>query len=501
VANASEEYREEMISVEAWTTIRYLHAQGKGVRAIAAELGIARNTVRAALRDDQPARYQRPSRPNPQLLPYTDAIGQMALEQQLIGSRILRELQARGYTGGKTALYRYLHTLRASIPSRRVTERFETAPGQQGQFDWSPYTVMLGEQPTKLVAFGLTLGFSRRKHYWLSRDESQPSVFEALEAGFRHFGGVPKELLVDNAKVFVTDARPTHFTWNRHFLELCGHYAVQPVACHPYRPQTKGKVERPFFYLEQHFIKGHTWPGFDDLTRDLAHFVADDLDVRIHSTTQERPLDRFQWEQPHLTPLPTRPFVGTHEQSRSVSWDCLVSFAGSRYSVPWAYAGQRVWVRPSQGVRLTVRNPDGELIASHQLAARKGQTVIDPAHYIGLRAGVPKTRALLSQTFLARFPDHGWLVEGVFRQHPPNGVAHLRAMLALADLYPQEAMHAAFAAARQYDTYAHRFIRGLLEADRPPAPAAVRAAAGAAAPPSAVTADLGVYQALLEGRP
>src|SRR6266545_2751696 len=376
MANASEEYAEEMISVEAWTTIRYLHAQGKGVRAIAAELGIARNTVRSALRDEQRARYQRPRRPNPQLTVYADVIRQMALDQQLIGSRILRELQALGYRGGTTALYTYLQTLRASIPSRRVTERFETAPGQQGQFDWSPYTVMLGDRPTKLIAFGLTLGFSRRKHYWLSHDETQGSVFEALEAGFRHFGGVPKELLVDNAKVFVTDAR-------------------------------------------------------------LARFIVDDLDVRIHSTTQERPLDRFQREQPRLTPLPARPFVGTHEQSRTVSWDCLVSFGGSRYSVPWAYAGHRVWVRASQGVRLTVRNADGEPIATHGLTAVKGTTVIDPAHYVGLRAGVPKTRALLIQAFLARFPEHGWVVDGVFRQHPPNGVAHLRAMLALADLYPQ----------------------------------------------------------------
>lgn len=487
--------------MEAWTTIRYLHAQGKSVRAIAAELGIARNTVRAALRDEQPARYRRPSRPNPQLTPFADAIRHMALEQRLIGSRILRELQALGYCGGKTALYTYLQTLRASIPSRRVTERFETAPGQQGQFDWSPYTVVLGERPTKLIAFGLTLGFSRRKHYWLSHDETQGSVFEALEAGFRHFGGVPKELLVDNAKVFVTDARPDHFTWNRHFLELCGHYAVQPIACHPYRPQTKGKIERPFFYLEQHFIKGHAWPTFDALVGDLAHFITDDLDVRIHGTTQERPRDRFQREQPLLTPLPAHPFVGTHEQSRSVNWDCLVSVGGSRYSVPWAYAGHQVWVRSSQGVRLSVRNQAGEPIATHRLAATKGTTVIDPAHYVGLRAGVPKTRALLTQAFLARFPEHGWFLDGVFRQHPPNGVAHLRAMLALADLYPQEAIHAAFAAARQYDTYAHRFIRSLLEAGGLPAPATVLTASRPPAPRSAVTADLGVYQAFLEGQP
>jgi transposase len=208
-----------MIPVDAWTTIRYLHAQGPSVRAIAKELGLARNTVRAALRQEQPPRYTRPKRPNPQLTPFADAIRQMVLEQQFIGTRILRELRAHGYTGGPTALYRYLRELRAATTPPAAVERFETPPAYQGQFDWSPYQVVLGDQRTPIVVFALTLGYSRRAFYWPSRDETQVSVFEALAAAFAHFGGVPKTLLVDNAKVFVTDARPDRFAWNRHFLE------------------------------------------------------------------------------------------------------------------------------------------------------------------------------------------------------------------------------------------------------------------------------------------
>jgi transposase len=503
---------QEMIPVEAWTTIRYLHAQGKGVRSIAKEVGVARNTVRAALRSEHVPQYRRPPRPNPALAPFVMSIRTMALEQGLIGSRILRELRAQGYAGGKTALYTYLHSLAATQPDHRLTERFETPPGQQAQFDWSPYTVCIGERPVKLVAFGLTLGFSRRKHYWLSLDETQASAFEALEAGFRHFGGVPKELLVDNAKVFVADARPDHFAWNRRFLELCGHYALQPIACHPYRPRTKGKIERPFFYLEQQFLKGRTWPSFEAICDDLVRFVADDLDVQVHGTTRERPIDRFQRERVALTPLPPMPFVGTQEPTRTVSWDCLVSFAGSRYSVPWAYAGQQVWVRATQGRRLRVRNQRGKVVAEHRLAESVGSTVINPEHYTGLRAGLPKTRALLTQRFLERFPAHGWFVTGVYRQHPPNGSAHLRAILGLADLYPATALVTAFAAARQYDTYAHAFIRGLLEAGEP---APVHPASLGSQPQALVAgselvaahdghggiqADLGIYQGLLEAQ-
>ena len=242
--------------MEEWTTIRYLHAQGKGVREISKELGIGRNSVRRALRADERPRYQRPARPNPKLQPFETRIQAWYHQDHLIGSRILRELDKLGYQGGETALYAYLKTLKSALPSTKVTERFETPPGQQGQFDWSPYTIEIGGELRRVIMFGLTLGYSRRKHYSASLDETQGSVFEALEACFWHFEGAPKEVLVDNARAFVVDARPDHFQWNRQFLELCGHYRVQPRACKVRRARTKGKIERPFFFLEQQFKIG-----------------------------------------------------------------------------------------------------------------------------------------------------------------------------------------------------------------------------------------------------
>ncbi|MGQ9684600.1 MAG: IS21 family transposase [Anaerolineae bacterium] len=484
-----------MITVEAWTTIRYLRAQGKSVRAIARELGLARNTVRAALRQDAPPRYTRPKRPNPKLEPFITQIEEMVVQKHFIGSRVLRELRALGYQGGQAALYDYLRTFKAETQRSRLTERFETDPAQQGQFDWSPYTVPLGGIVTRVVIFCLTLAFSRRKFYWPSLDETQASVFEALEAALHYFGGSPKQLLVDNAHVFVSDASPEHFTWNKHFLELCGHYGIEPRACQPGRPRTKGKVERPFFYLEQHFIKGNAWEHFGAFARALAAFASDELDTLIHSTTGERPIDRFQAERALLTPLPSVPFIGTHEEMRKVSWDCLISFGGSRYSVPWPYAAKHVWLRTSQGLKLIVRNQSGEQIACHDLAAKKGSTNIDPSHYEGLRKAVPKTRALLEEAFLGLFPEHAAFIEGLLIQQKNNALKHLRAIVDLAEVYPREALAAAFVAAKDYNTYSHRFIRGLLEAGEW-VPRDMQSADLAG--PNSLTVDLQVYQQILE---
>jgi transposase len=491
-----------LLSVEAWTTIRYLQAQGMGIRAITRELSLSRKAVRRALRSEDVPHYQRPKRPNPQLVPFEVCIRELYFREHLIGSRILRELRLLGYAGSASALYSYLKSLRAQVPSRKATVRYETAPGQQGQFDWSPYTVELGGEPLKVIVYGMTLGYSRRKHYTASLDETQVSIFEAVEGCLRHFGGAPKELLVDNAKAFVLDANPAHFRWNPQFLELCGHYRVQPRACQPYRAQTKGKVERPFFYLEQQFLKGRRFPSFTHLLQELAAFEHDDLDVRVHSTTQERPLDRFAAEAPHLTPLPEARFVGTLALSRKVSWDCLVSFRSSRYSVPAVYAGQLVWLLVSRGTHLLVLDAQRTVIAEHALSTAKGRTVIQDEHYAALRRGPARTYVVLAEQFLARFPQHAAFLEGLTTQHKLNPAAHLRGVLELALLYEAPRLEGAFAVAQEYQTYSHGFIRGLLESGEPPTTSPAHGAAfplaGRALPPAPVRCDLGRYQRLLE---
>jgi transposase len=492
-----------VLGVEAWTTIRYLNAQGVGIRAICRQLGVSRTAVRHALRSEGLPRYQRPPRPNPQLVPYEAQIHRWFLEQHLIGSRILRELRVLGYSGGPTALYSYLKELRTVVPSRKASVRFETPPGRQGQFDWSPYTLEVGGELTKVTVYGMTLGYSRRKHYTVSLDETQASIFEAIEGCFHHFTGTPKELLVDNARALVTDSHPEHFRWNPQFLELCGHYRVQPRACRPYRAQTKGKIERPFFYLEEQFLKGRSFASMLDLHHQLARFEEDDLDVYVHSTTQERAIDRFQAELPHLTPLPEQRFVGTLALSRKVSWDCLVSFRGSRYSVPAVYAGKRVWLLVSRGTHLLILDAQRTIVAEHALSQRHGTTVLIQEHYATLRRVTGRTTVVLAEQFLARFPRQRAFLEGLVAQHKLNPADHLRPILELADVYDVASLEQAFAAARTYNTYSKTFVRGILEQDgvtlATPTEPLVRhdeGVLGIAAP--LVRADLAIYQRVLE---
>ena len=218
--------------MEAWTTIRYLQAQGKGIHAIARELGVSRKAVRRALRTEGPPGYQRAKRTNPQIVPYLAQIRELYFSKHLIGTRILREIQAKGYTGGR--------------PPCTATCA-GSAAAAVGQGDGALRDRAWPAGAVRLVAVHRRAGRRADQGDGLRHDarvfaeqalHGQPGRDPGVDlrgdrACLRHFGGAAKELLVDNPRAFVPDAKPAHFRWNPQFLELCGHYRIKPRACTP----------------------------------------------------------------------------------------------------------------------------------------------------------------------------------------------------------------------------------------------------------------------------
>jgi hypothetical protein len=223
----------------------------------------------------------------------------------------------------------------------------------------------------------------------------------------------------------------------------------------------------------------------------------------VHATTQERPIDRFQSEAAHLTPLPEQRLVSTLALSRKVSWHCLVSFRGSRCSVPAVYAGKRVWLLVSRGTHLLVLDAQRQIIAVHALSERHGTMVLVQDHYATPRRTSARTTVVLSEQFLARFPNQRWFLEGLVAQHKLNPADHLRPILELADVYDLARLAQAFVIARRYNTYSHTFVGGVLEQDGAVAPmtavpiSSVSGGVLGIAPPRVHT-DLGMHQRVLE---
>ena len=459
-----------MIPVNIWTSVKLLREKGHSIKKIARLLSISRNTVRKALRQDSYLEFHdsgksntRPSRS--QVAPFHDRIVEMLIKQQFIGSRIFNELKAQGYHGSRTALYEYLRQLKGALALSTICERYETMPGEMMQFDWSDYTVMIGGALQKVHVFDTILAYSRYRKYSASLDVKQGSVIEAIEDAYRFFEGVGKTILVDNAKSMVLKHARGDLERNPKFLEVMGYYGVEPKACWPRRPQTKGKVENPFYYLQEHFIKGHEFTSFADFLAKLAVFN-DAVNARRHQGIDEIPMDRFlRDEKQMLKPLPEHPFIGVSEEFRKVSHDCLISVLANKYSVPYVHAGKSVWVRISQGCRLHVFSQQGKLIADHALdTGRKHQVVIEQRHYEGLRRRRISDKDLLFSMFRERFPDQAQYVEKLTAVQRFNARHHLFRILDAVNYYPVEAVNRALSRAHQLNSYSAEVVLGLLRA-------------------------------------
>jgi len=216
--------------------------------------------------------------------------------------------------------------------------------------------------------------------------------------------------------------------------------------------------------VEEHFIKGNTFADWADFARRLSHFAAEVLNARIHGTTQERPQDRLLSEQQLLLKLPATRFISCRECFRKVSLDCLVAYGGSRYSVPWQYAGKHVWLRPTQDSGLEILASTGETLARHQLSQEKGKNVVDLKHYQGLRENSGSSKHQLSCLFQRRFPEAaaGRFLEKLLAQYRMNAQVQLQRILALLQSYPRETLLLAFEQALSYNTFSYRFLCGLL---------------------------------------
>ena len=419
--------------MEQWVTIKTLKRRHEdwGTRRLAHTVGVSRNTVKRALAMKDEPHYQRKESPNPAIEPFKEYIYERLIVKQLRGSRVLKELRAKGYDGSQSAFYRYTATLEHTV--KRTFHPYETAPGEQAQFDWSPYTILIDNIWTKVYVFIFLLGFSRYRIYQASLSQTLPSVFEAMENSIVQIGGSPDRTQTDNAKCFILDATRDYIEWNPRYLAFCGHYGFHPSRSLPRHPWSKGKVENPFDYLEDQFIAGNTFTSFEDFLRRLDTFQQE-VNASEHGTTKQEPRVLFERERDALQNLPSTRYVNTKEPVRKVTADCLCSFDGCRYSVPYVFALREVWLRVSKGYLLEIYSSSNTLIATHRLSAVKGKVIIDESHYQNHRIERGNWQRLCTM-FLQKYGDFQWFLDKVQAQKRVNPAYQLTQILDLVPFY------------------------------------------------------------------
>ena len=174
--------------------------------------------------------------------------------------------------GGYTAVTDILRELR---PPRTggFEVRFETPPGEQAQVDFAQFDLEFTDEPDvrRIVwLFSMVLGCSRLIWARFVVHQDLQSMLRCHIAALEAIGGAPREILYDRMKTAVIGEDPDGLViYNRALLDLARHYGFQPRACRPYRPKTKGKVERPFRYIREDFFLGASFRNLDDLNDQL----------------------------------------------------------------------------------------------------------------------------------------------------------------------------------------------------------------------------------------
>jgi transposase len=295
--------------------------------------------------------------------------------------RLWRELRERAYAGGYTAVKRAVRNIRPD-PVAPFEVRFETPPGEQAQVDLARFEVEFTDEPgvTRIVwLFSMVLGYSRLIWARFVVHQDLQSVLRCHIAALEAFGGAPREILYDRMKTAVIGEDADGLViYNRALLDLARHYGFQPRACRPYRPKTKGKVERPFRYIREDFFLGTSFRNLDDLNVQLRHWLDTVANPRVHATTQRVVNEAFAEEKPALKPLPLAPYRTVLKLERRLSHEGMVSVSGNLYSVPDTTRRRILDVHVfADEIRIF---EDGALVATHVPLEGRDQKHLDPAH-------------------------------------------------------------------------------------------------------------------------
>jgi transposase len=362
-----------------WMEIRSDRQKGMSFAEIARKYHLDPRTAKKyALSETKPV--YKLSQPRPSKLdPYKQQINVWLEEAPYSAARILEKLQDQGFGGKYSIVKDYVRGQKKDL-EEKATVRFETMPGLQGQVDWAffeDHIVLEAGKPKKLYCFLMVLGYSRMRYIEFVTDMSTNTLIRCHQNAFRYFNGYPEEILYDNMKQVVVKRllRQEDSTLNRQFEDFAGFYGFKPILCRPYRGQTKGKVERTVAFVRDNFMTGIRYSSLDDLNGQALSWC-NKVNGRPHSTTGEIPFERLGKER--LNPL-SRQYLLEKINLRRVEKDCLISYAGNKYSVPAEYVGKDVAVVGLDNMLAAYF--EGKQIALHKISYQKKDMVVNPSHY------------------------------------------------------------------------------------------------------------------------
>jgi transposase len=438
-----------MIDNELREAAKTLHRKGMGIRQISLALKVSRNTIRKVLRGKDKEKTPKPSR-------WRDAFGvagevfkrckgnvvrvrEILLEEHALSipystlTRMVRDLELRE---GK-------ENIRAGI--------YHFGPGQEMQHDTSPHVIVLNGKKLTARCASLVLAYSRRLfiRYYPSFTRFEARHF--LSEAFGFMDGACPRCIIDNTSVIVARGAGAYAEMAPEMAGFGLIYGVTFEAHEVDDCDRKGRVERPFSYVEGNFLAGRTFLDWDDLNRQAVGWCQNTSNPKFKRSLGMSPDAAYIIEKPYLKPLP--PYLPPVYQCmfRVVDISGYVSVETNRYSVPQRLIGKKVEVHKSWD-RIEVFFGDRKVAEHRRLIEKTDARVLDPSHH-QRKASVRSGPCIEEKELRASSQTLDLYVAQIKRRSPGRAVRPLRRLLDLKRTYPEEAFNAACEQALHYGLF------------------------------------------------
>lgn len=378
--------------------------------------------------------------------------------------QILQRLREAGYSGGLTIVKDYVHRIRPR--HQEAFLKLDFAPGETAQVDWGEFgTIGVGATRRRLSFFLMVLCYSRRLYLEFTVSQTSEFFLSCHENAFVAFGGVPQKIMVDNLKSAVLQRLiGTAPVFNPKYLDFSRHWGFEIKPCNVRSGNEKGRVENGVGYVKKNFLAGLELPDFGALQPAATLWMDTVANVRMHESTHQRPIDRFEEERAHLRALNPAGFDLARLTTVRATKQFRVPLDTNHYSVPARYAGQRLLLK-AYADRVCIYERD-QLVARHVRSMDRHKDVDDPEHERELlvqRKSAREQRLVVQ--FLAISPRAQSYREGLEAKRV-NARVHLRKIVALADLHGKEAVARALDDGLELHAFSAEYIAHILSARR-----------------------------------
>ena len=453
------------MNIQTLQEARRLREEGLRSGEIARRLGVSRRAVTRAVVTKKPdsGKKERNQGGRPSVLEGYRGflLGKLESFPEIRAKRLFGILTTMGYTGKYGAVKEYVSKLRPSV--KRAFHTLHFSPGEIAQVDWAHAGLMeIDGQMRKTSLFVMTLGHSRMLYADLVLGESMEFWLDCHWNAFKFFGAVASTCLVDNCKVAVESRLGGHVNYNKTYEDFSSVCGFKIAACHPYRPNEKGRTERNVEYLRSGFLEGRGAESFEGRRNALSEWLLTVANCRKHGTTGKVPMEVFlNEEKPAMKPLPLLPPPCGVMVAVQANSQFRVVFETNKYSVPPRFAGRKLTM---------VKHPSkleffdkGKPVCVHLRRFGRNLDILEPAHDLELRSKSKGTREQRAVAGILRMGDGSCEYLTKLRDKRPDWLSHLERILALEQIYGHDETARAVRDALENEAFHSEYIGFLLD--------------------------------------